>query len=173
MLSSRGPDHVGKVMSAAKAPQCISSGPAGLPSNGEAVHLLGDSEATVSECSQDTAEAGNDEDADNLWKLAQGEITQGKMDRSAASCNGALKSASKRQNDGSAVKQENPDEGQLWRSAQAEVDRREASGSRAGKQDSAAEEQVQCPICLMQWPADAMSNAELNSHVDSCLLQIS
>ena len=133
--------------------------------------MLGDSEATVSESSRESAEAGNDEDADYLWKLAQREITQGKMDRSETSCGGALKSASKRQNGGSAVKQENPDEGQLWRTAQAEVDRREASGSRAGKQDRAAEEQVQCPICLMQWPADAMSNAELNSHVDSCLQQ--
>ena len=163
MLSSRALIMLAEL--AAKAPQCISSGPAGLPSNGEAVYLLGDSEATVSECSPDTAEAGNDEDADYLRKLAQGE-----MDRSEASCGGALKSASKRQNGGSAVKQENPDGGQLWRrTAQAEMDRREASGSRASKQDRAAEEPVQCPICLMQWPADAMSNAELNSHVDACL----
>ena len=126
----------------------------------------------MSECSQDATEAGNDENADYLCKLAQGEITQGRMDRSEASCGGALKSTSKRQDGGSAAMQETFDGGQPWRrTAQAEMDRRKASGSRAGKQDSAAEEQVQCPICLMQWPADAMSNAELNSHVDACLLQ--
>ena len=157
---------------AAKAPQCISSGPAGLPSNGEAVYQLSGSEDTVSECSQDTTDAGNDENADYLCKLAQGEVAQGRMDRSEASCGGALKSASKCQDGGSVVMQEVPDGGQLWgRTAQAEMDRRENSSSRAGKQNSAAEEQVQCPICLEQWPADAMSNAELNSHVDACLLQ--
>lgn len=38
-----------------------------------------------------------------------------------------------------------------------------------GEQDFADKECILCPICQREWPADSITNAELNSHVDACL----
>jgi len=46
-----------------------------------------------------------------------------------------------------------------------------AGNSTAIKEESAAGEYVQCPVCQMQWPASLITNAELNSHMDACMLQ--
>ena len=45
-----------------------------------------------------------------------------------------------------------------------------AGTSTATKEESAAAESLQCPICQMHWPANLITNAELNSHVDACIL---
>lgn len=38
------------------------------------------------------------------------------------------------------------------------------------KQEGGDGEKIECPICQRQWPAASMSNAELNNHVDACLV---
>ena len=47
---------------------------------------------------------------------------------------------------------------------------REPSHSSAGEQGIVDGGCILCPICQTKWPAGSISNAELNSHVDACLL---
>ena len=47
---------------------------------------------------------------------------------------------------------------------------REPTCSSAGEQGIADGACMSCPICQTIWPANSISNAELNSHVDACLL---
>ncbi len=46
---------------------------------------------------------------------------------------------------------------------------RGGSDSNAGDQGYGDKDAICCPICQKHWPADSMTNAELNSHVDDCL----
>ena len=46
---------------------------------------------------------------------------------------------------------------------------REPNCSNLGEQDVAERECISCPMCQKEWPADSITNAELNSHVDTCL----